>query len=271
MRVLVTGATAGIGLSTARILAGMGHTVLVHGRSEAKAARAVATITAAHPGAVCLPQACDLSSLPAVAAWARQLRQQQPAIDVLVNNAGVFVDRSALTADGFERTWAVNHLAPFLLTSLLLEALLARPESRVINVSSVGHRSGQIHFADPNLTGRFSGLRAYCQSKLANVLFTQELARRTEGTALRTYALHPGVIATKLLAQTGFGDQPAEPADSGAETSVFLATSPDIDAPSGSYFVRRRPARPSTTDPALGERLWALSAAQVGISPPQRQ
>lgn len=264
MRILVTGATSGIGLETARALAGHGHVVWVHGRSDATAQAAVADIQATHPHADCSGHACELSSQAAVRAWAEELRAAEP-LDVIVHNAGVWLNEPTRTVDGRETTWAVNHLAPFLLTNLLLDQLLGRPHSRVINVSSIGHRSGSIHFDDPDLFGRFDGLTAYCQSKLANVLFTQELARRTRGSGLVTHAVDPGRVDTKLLSVTGFGHRPSDTPEQGARTSVFLATDPSVAETSGRYFLDSKPATPATTDADLAQRLWTLSARQVGL------
>lgn len=264
MRILVTGATSGIGLETARALVAKGHVVGVHGRNATKAEAAAREILRTHPDASVVLHACDLSSQAAIRAWSDELHAAEP-LDVIVHNAGAWLNAPTRTVDGRETTWAVNHLAPFLLTNLLLESLLERPHSRVINVSSIGHRSASIDFADPDRFEHYDGLAAYCQSKLANVLFTQELARRTRGTNLITHALHPGVIATKLLTETGFGHRATDTAEDGARTSVFLATDPSVANNSGRYFSDCKPTAPSTTDRALAERLWALSERQVGL------
>lgn len=249
-RALVTGATAGIGLEIARGLVERGYDVLVHGRTQAKAEAAVADVGGS-------PTACDLSSFDAVRAWAKAL----PKLDVLVHNAGVWLNEPSITVDGFETTWAVNHLAPFLLTTTILPELIEQ-RARVITLSSSGHRAGRIHFDDVNLSGRFTGMAAYCQSKLANVLFTQELARRTQ---LVCHAVHPGVIRTKLLAVTGFGGQPAQTAAQGARTPLMLATAPHPLESRGDYWVGMRRVRPSTRDPDLAARLWTLSLGQTAV------
>lgn len=266
MRILVTGATSGIGKETARALAAMGHDVLVHGRDRDRCRQAVDDIEQGVPGAACSVEVCDLASLGAVRRWAKALQGSGDPLDVVIHNAGVWMNEPTRTPDGWETTWAVNHLAPFLLTSLLLDHLLARPASRVINVSSVGHGSGEIRFEDPNLTEGFSGIRAYCQSKLANVLFAQELARRTRRTSLTTHALHPGTIQTRLLQRTGFGNQPTRSPARGARTSVFLATDPSVAHTSGRYFVDCVERQPATRDPELGRRLWELSTVQCGLA-----
>ncbi len=266
MRILVTGATSGIGKETARTLAKRGHEVVVHGRSESSVAAAVDDIGATVDPGRLHPQICDLSSQAAIRAWVGGLLADEP-LDVVIHNAGVWQRERSRTVDGRETTWAVNHLAPFLITHLLLDQLLARPHSRVINVSSVGHRSASIRFDDPDFaSGPFEGIAAYCQSKLANVLFTQELARRTEGTGLVTHALHPGIVATKLLTETGFGDHATDTPREGAATSVFLATDPDIARSSGGYYVDCRATPPATRDPELARRLWALSERQLGLA-----
>jgi len=263
LRILVTGATSGIGLETARALAAAGHSVWVHGRSDGSVNAAVEDILSTVPRADLHVAAADLASLDAVRSLAEALKPAE--LDVLVHNAGVFMQEPISTVDGFEMTWAVNHLAPFLLTSLLLDGLLLCPAARVINVSSMGHHSGRIRFDDVNLSRGYDGVAAYCQSKLANVLFTRELARRTQNSSLVTHSLHPGVVRTKLLDSTGFGNQPAVTWAKGAETSVFLAVDPDAGRTSGDYFVdrARRPSKPASAD--VERRLWALSELQTGL------
>lgn len=258
MLVLVTGATNGVGEAVAHALAGSGHDVIVHGRDENKCTRVVQTIGAA--GGRAFAEVCDLASLSEVAAMATRLAARN--IDVIVNNAGVWLNERVMTRDGFEATWQINHLAPFLLTTTLLPRLLERPDARVINVSSSGHRAGGIHFDDVSLERSFTGMRAYCQSKLANVLFTQELARRTQGTSLVTHALHPGAVKTKLLSATGFNPPAISPQQS-AGACVALAVGPDARNSSGLYFAEGRQTSASTNDAALAARLWTLSEQHV--------
>jgi NAD(P)-dependent dehydrogenase (short-subunit alcohol dehydrogenase family) len=250
---LVTGATDGIGLATARALAARGVRVLVHGRTPEKAAAAARGI----PGAE--PVAGDLARLAEVVSLAREVVARAPALDVLINNAGVYEQTRRLTPDGFETTMAVNHLAHFLLTHHLLDALKRAPAGRIVVVASGLHAVG----SDPDDFVRargFSGQGAYAASKLANVLFAMALARRLAGTPVTANSLHPGVIATKLL-RTGFGSGGA-PVEQGARTPVHVALAPGLEGVSGRYFVDAREATPSrdARDPELAERVWAASA-----------
>jgi NAD(P)-dependent dehydrogenase (short-subunit alcohol dehydrogenase family) len=190
---------------------------------------------------------------------AAQAGERAPSLDVLINNAGVYEHQRRLTADGLELTMAVNHFAPFLLTHHLLGALSRAPRGRIVTVSSTAHQSGRLDLDDLTFARRYDGYAAYAASKLANVLFTVELAKRLEDSAVTANCLHPGVIATKLL-RSGFGMGGA-PVEQGARTSVYLATSPEIESVSGRYYVDCRPATPSRTarDEALAARLWQES------------
>ena len=258
--VLITGATAGIGEAIAKTLATKGYEVIIHGRSEAKCARIVEAIQA--QGGSARTELADFSSLTQVRALADRLISQK--IDIVINNAGVWLNEASVTEDGFETTWQVNHLAPLLLTQRLLPALLERKNARVINISSSGHHAGKINFDDVNLNHGFTGMRAYCQSKLANLLFTQELARRTQGTSLRTHAIDPGAVKTQLLAQTGFNVPSAKPAEQAVERWLTAVLGPEGRRTSGDYFEPNgRRARPATNDPTLAKKLWNLSEEQV--------
>jgi NAD(P)-dependent dehydrogenase (short-subunit alcohol dehydrogenase family) len=238
--------------------------VLVHGRTEAKATAACATLRARAPKAEVVPVWGDLGSLAQVRALAAQVKGHAPALDVLLNNAGVFCKTRELSADGFELTFAVNHLAPFLLTHLLRDALLAAPQGRVVNVSSIAHARGELDADDLQLERSFTGYGAYAASKLANVYFTHELARRLAGTAVTTSALHPGVIGTKLL-RKGFGGMGGASLASGARTSVYCATAPGL--PSGRYYSdgAEVPCAAQANDPALERALWEKSSALTGV------
>lgn len=251
--ILVTGATDGIGLATAKALVGSQKKLLVHGRNEAKATAAAKTVGGT-------PVWGDLADLAQVRALAKQVEAALgPApLDVLLNNAGVFETERHLSKDGFERTMAVNHLAPFLLTKLLLPKVEAAPQGRVVNVSSMAHARGKLDLKDFDFEKRFDGYAAYATSKLANVYFTHALARRLKNDAT-TYALHPGVIHTKLLT-TGFSMQGA-PLEVGTRTSVYCATAPELAKVSGRYYsdAHEVPCAAHANDEKLEEALWALS------------
>ncbi len=255
--ILVTGATDGIGLETAKELAALGHEVVVHGRSEEKALRACDHIRRASPAAVLHAAHADLSDFASVVRMAQDLDGRLPRLDVLVNNAGVYVAERRLSGDGFELTLAVNHLAPFLLTRLLLPLLKKSTEPRVVTVSSVAHKRGIIPFDNMNGELHFDGYRAYANSKLAVALFARELAWREPWLA--SNSLHPGVIDTKLL-HAGF-DAKGDPVTAGAETPVFLAASPEAEGISGKYFDRCTAVQPAplVEDADLARQLWEWS------------
>lgn len=265
--ILVTGATDGIGRQTALELLRRGARVLVHGRSRARAEEACAALLREAGTKAAEPFAADLGSLAEVRELAAAVAAAHPAIDVLVNNAGVFMNERLLSADGFEMTLAVNHLAPFLLTHLLLPALQAGPQGRVVNLSSVAHSRGHIDLTDLNRERGFSGYGAYAASKLANVLFTFELARRLSDTAVTVNAVHPGVVGTKLL-RTGFGMGGVGLAE-GAATSVRVATDPLLSRVTGRYFAdgREAPAAAQAQDRELQRRFYEKSALLTQVTP----
>jgi NAD(P)-dependent dehydrogenase (short-subunit alcohol dehydrogenase family) len=272
---LVTGATRGIGRATAEALAKSGAHVLLHGRDSASV------------GAVCREMirygqvdgvVGDLSSLAAVRKLATDVAAQYPRLDVLVNNAGTGTRRRSVTVDGYERTFAINHLAPFLLTNLLLERLKAGKAARVVTVSSMAHRGAALDFDDLNWEKRkFKGLGAYGASKLANILFTVELASRLAGSGVTANCLHPGVVATNIF--TAFGGRTGKiftvlfrpfmlsPAD-GAKTSIYLASSPEVANVTGKFFDKSREVAPTAAAQDLGvaKRLWEISAKLTRLS-----
>jgi len=272
---LVTGATRGIGRATAEALAKMGAQVLLHGRDSASVGAVVREMLRFGQVAGVVG---DLSSLAAVRKLAKDIAAQHPHIDVLVNNAGGGARRREITADGFERTFAVNHLAPFLLTNLLLERLKASSAGRVVTVSSMAHRSGKLDLDDLNWERRkYSTLGAYSASKLANVLFTTELARRLGGSRVTANCLHPGVVATNIFnAMGGVGGRvftvlfrpfllsPAK----GAATSIYLASSPEVATVTGKFFDKCREvtAGSAAQDAAVARRLWEISERLTGLA-----
>lgn len=252
--ILVTGATDGIGLETAKQLAGCGHEVVLHGRSEQKAQHARDAIQHTTPDAVLHTAHADFADLAAVAHMAHELAATLPQLDVLINNAGVYMTERRLSRNGFEMTLAVNHIAHFLLTALLLPLLKKSSDPRVVTVSSIAHTSGRIPFDNLKGERHFDAYQAYANSKLANALFATELARREAWLA--SNSLHPGVIDTKLL-RTGFS-APGDPVAQGAQTSVLLASSPVVKGISGKYFDRGTVVAPApmVEDRRLAQQLW---------------
>ncbi len=256
--VLITGSTDGIGRQTALQLAGKGYRVIIHGRNEGKVRATVAGIQQATGNAGVTGVIGNLASLKEVQSLARDIREQVDALDVLINNAGVFQTHFERSKDGYEMTFAVNHLAHFLLTRELLPLLKKSREGRIVIVSSMAHAS-RIDF--DNLQGEkgFDGYEAYSVSKLCNLLFGYKLARDLERTGITVNCLHPGVINTKLL-RKGWGGIGA-PVEKGAVTPVYLADSPEVAGVTGRYFVDRASTRsaPISYDIPTQERLWALS------------
>ena len=271
---LITGATSGIGKETAFGLARLGARVVIVGRDPDRTRAAADWIRRETGSEQVSFLLADLSSQSEVRGLAREFKDKYSRLDVLVNNAGGIFTRRETTVDGFERTWALNHLAYFLFTQELLELLKASAPARIVNVASTMHTGGLIDFGDLQGEKSYSGIRAYSQSKLANVLFTYALARRLEGTGVTANCLHPGGVATGF-GQNTFGAlkllmRLARPflitAEQGAATSIYLASSPDVEGASGRYFAKCKPDRSSAVsrDEALQERLWALSLRQIG-------
>jgi len=257
--VLVTGSTDGLGKETARQLAKQGSYVILHGRNREKVASVKGELQSELVTARFETVAADFESLSEVEQLAREINERFPTLQILINNAGIYNNRRELSRDGYETTLAVNHLAPFLLTTLLLELLKRNAPSRIINVASTVHQGAELDFENLQLDRGFSGYAAYSTSKLANVLFTYELAERLRGSAVSTYCLHPGGVATKLL-RAGFGGG-GIPVSEGAKTQVYLATAPEIRANSGQYFARSQPERPDERahDSELRKKLWTVS------------
>ncbi len=269
---LITGATSGIGEVTARALAQQGATVCLVGRNAERCQATAGRIRSAAPGALVDFLVADLSSQEDVRRLAREVRERYPRLDVLVNNAGALFMSRGESVDGIERTLALNHLGYFLLTDLLLESLKAAAPARVVNVSSDAHRMvAGLDFDDLEGRRKYAGMRVYSRSKLANILFTRELARRLEGTGVTANALHPGVVATNFGADNGalaktlrrVCDWFSISAEQGAKTSIHLASSPTVEGVSGRYFVKCREARPNAAarDDAAARRLWDISEA----------
>jgi len=274
--VVVTGATSGIGLETAVGLARLGAAVSLVARDRAKGELALEKVRAVSGGPSHRLFVADLASLAQVRRVAGEIADALPRLEVLINNAGAVHMTRKVTEDGFEMTLAVNHLAPFLLTNLLLARLRASAPSRVITVASEAHRSALLRFDDLQAQRDYSGLAVYARSKLANILFANELARQVDREQVTSNSLHPGVIATQFgqndpgwfhwLVKLGrpFLARP----ERGARTTLYLAAAPEVDSLTGRYFKNARETRPSRAalDPAAQRRLWEVSAAMVGLN-----
>jgi NAD(P)-dependent dehydrogenase (short-subunit alcohol dehydrogenase family) len=274
--VLVTGATSGIGYHTARGLAALGAKVLLHGRSPKDGAIAVETIKRELNGADITFVGADLSSLAEIRRLAEEVLALAPRLDVLVNNAGLVRDRRSTTVDGFETTFAVNHLAPFYLTHLLIDRIKASAPARIVTVASSAHATVKLNFDDLSAERSYSGGNAYSRSKLANILFTYELARRLEGTGVTANCVHPGTVRSGFARDENgmvgivyklFGRFFLTP-EEGAKTSIHVASAPDLHSVSGQYFAKCKPATPSRTarNPEVSRRLWKASEAMLGIT-----
>jgi NAD(P)-dependent dehydrogenase (short-subunit alcohol dehydrogenase family) len=274
---VVTGANSGIGKEIARGLAAEGSRVVMIARDPERGEAARADVSSSTGNDAVELVICDLASQRQVRELGATVLARCDRLDVLVNNAGLILGEKVVTEDGIETTFAVNHLATFLLTNLLLGRLRASAPSRIVTVASDAHRGAPIDFDDPGFARGYSAWRAYSQSKLANILFTRELARRNRGSGVTANCLHPGVV------RTGFGRQGPTSIrigtkivgllllspKKGADTALWLATSPDVEDASGGYYEKRRLTNPSRTarDPEAAKRLWELSEELVGLAP----
>ena len=274
--VLLTGGTGGIGKATAIGLARLGARVGITGRDRARVEAAAAHIRAASGNLSVDVFAADMSSQAEVRRLAAEVLDAYPRVEVLVNNVGGFWAHRHVTADGLEHTFALNHLAGFLLTNLLLDRLKESAPARVVTVSSAAQSMGRIDFEDLQGAQKYSGQRAYNQSKLANVVFTYELARRLEGTGVTATVLHPGVVRTDFATEDGsvlfnvllplvrpLLRTPAQ----GAATSIYLASSPEAAGVTGRFFANSTPKTSNTVsyDTAAAGRLWQVSTDLVGL------
>jgi len=271
---LVTGTTSGIGTVTARELAKMGATVVMICRNRAKGEVVQAEIKAASGNAQVDLIVADLSSLAEVRRAANEFKQRYAQLHVLIHNAGGINGEHKVTSDGLETTFATNYLAPFLLTQLLLDTLKASAPARIVNVSSVAHTRGKIDFADLQGAQRYSFTKAYGQSKLAQIYFTYELADQLQGTGVTVNALHPGAVASNFnngmrgIARVIGGViyfLAGISAEKGAQTTIYLATSPEVTGVSGKYFVngKETPSSARSYDATVRQRLWTVSEELV--------
>lgn len=278
--VLITGANSGIGKETAVDMAKRGARVILACRDMGRATKAADEVRKWSGNGNVVVKMLDLASLQSVRALAKDVQQTEERLDILINNAGIMMCPQWNTDDGFEMQFGVNHLGHFLLTNLLLDLLKKSTTSRVVNVSSLAHETGKIHFDDVNLEKNYDPLVSYKQSKLANVLFTRELAVRLKGTGVTTYALHPGLIQTELgrhfLSSLSlwkrllfmplylFVKTPWQ----GAQTTIYCAVDESLQNTSGLYYSDCAPkeAAPQGRDDATALKLWDLSASMVGLA-----
>jgi NAD(P)-dependent dehydrogenase (short-subunit alcohol dehydrogenase family) len=274
--VVITGANSGMGLASTIKLAKLGARVVMACRSAERGRQALQEAREQSGSSHIELMLCDLGSLASIRSFASQLVEVHPTVDVLLNNAGVVSLKRRTTTDGFESMLGVNHLGHFLLTNLLLEALSRSLQGRIVTVSSGAYKIGNIDFSDPYLTKGYTIWRGYAQSKLANILFTRQLARKLQGTNTTANCLHPGAVSTSIGVDrdTGFGKMihsllrpffltPAE----GAETAVYLASASEVSSVSGEYWYRKQiqPVKGKAADNQLAEQLWNWSEREVGL------
>lgn len=272
--VIITGATNGIGKSTAEALAGKGAHLVLVGRNPAKAKAVQAELIEKTGNKKIDILIADLSSMAQVKQLGKEILEKYSVIDVLINNAGAFIQERTETVDGFELTFALNHLAYFLLTRDLLDRIKSNPNgARIINLSSAAHKQGKIDFNDLMMKTGYSGFKSYCNSKLANVLFTYELARQLEGSKVTVNAVHPGAVSTGFGKETtgfmSFMMKLFKPfmikSDQGAATSIYLASSPKVAGITGKYWAKSKPAKtiPQSHVQEDWKRLWEFSESLI--------
>jgi NAD(P)-dependent dehydrogenase (short-subunit alcohol dehydrogenase family) len=269
--VVVTGGTSGIGQVAAETLAGQGARIVLIARDQTRAAESMAKLRAAGPSAEHSLHFADLSSIVQTRRVGEQIAAAEARIDVLINNAGAVFGHRQLTPEGLEMTFATNHMAYFVLTQALRERLTATPGARIVSTSSTSHTSGKLDFEDLQSAKAYSAIRTYGKSKLCNVLFTRELARRLAGTGVTANCLHPGFVASRFGSQSGGWMQFITPMahlfaiapQQGADTIIYLASAPQVAGMSGLYFYKRKPisTSPAGQDDAAAARLWEVSEA----------
>jgi NAD(P)-dependent dehydrogenase (short-subunit alcohol dehydrogenase family) len=273
--IVITGGTSGIGEVAARKLAGMGARIILVARSRSRGAVTLAQLEKLAPGRGHNVHYADLSRISEVKRVATEIASSEPRIDVLINNAGAVFNSRRVTSEGLEYTFATNHMAYFVLTDILRERLMASAPARIINTASGAHRSGRLDLDDLQSQKNYFGVRAYGTSKLCNILFTRTLAQRMQGTGVTANCLHPGFVASRFGDESGgvlaiavralklFAISP----DRGAETIIYLASSPDVEQVSGKYFENSRPAQPSRAaqDDELARRLWEKTELLAGL------
>jgi NAD(P)-dependent dehydrogenase (short-subunit alcohol dehydrogenase family) len=273
--IVATGATSGIGEAAVLALAGLGARIVVVARDEARAQATMRKLEAKAPGLGHRRHLADLSSMAETRKVGAAIAASEPRIDVLINNAGAIFSDRRVTPEGLELTFALNHMAYFVLTEALREKLIASAPARIVSTSSAAHESASLDFSDLQSAGRYGGYRVYGRSKLANILFTRELTRRLTSTGVTANCLHPGAVATRFGDSSGGWLARLLPVlrlffispEKGADTIVYLASSPEVANTTGAYFVKCKIAEPSLAarDDAAAERLWAESEKLTGF------
>ena len=275
--VVATGATSGIGEAAALALAGMGARMVLVARDEARGRATMEKVEAKAPGLGHRLHLADLSSMAETRRVGAAIAASEKRVDALINNAGALFSRRQVTPEGLEATFALNHMAYFVLTEALSDRLIASAPARIVSTSSTAHESASLDFDDLQSVNGYRGFKAYGRSKLANILFTRELARRLAGTGVTANCLHPGVVATRFGSESGGMVGLAIPflrpffisAEKGADTIVHLASSPEVANATGGYFVKRRITTPAAAarDDMAAMRLWKASEALAGTRP----
>jgi NAD(P)-dependent dehydrogenase (short-subunit alcohol dehydrogenase family) len=274
--IVATGATSGIGEAAVIALAGLGARIVIVARDEARAKATMRKLEAKAPGLGHCMHLADLSSMAEARRVGAAIAASELRIDVLINNAGALFSHRRVTPEGLELTFALNHMAYFVLTEALRETLIASAPARVVSTASDAHRGMNLDFGDLQSARSYNGLRAYGRSKLANILFTRELARRLAGRRVTANCLHPGVVATRFGQSSGGWAARLFPLlrpffispENGADTIIYLASSPEVADTTGAYFVKRRITEPSgaARDDEAAERLWQASEALAGAA-----
>ncbi|WP_339269373.1 SDR family oxidoreductase [Paenibacillus sp. FSL R5-0470] len=274
---LVTGANSGMGLATTVELARKGAKVIMVCRNRQRGEEALAAAKQKSHSVDIELMLCDLASLESIRSFAEEFTRKYPILDILINNAGVVTIKRQLTKDGFEMDLGVNHLGHFLLTNMLLEPLKVAEQGRIVVVASGAYKIGALHYEDPTLARRFNPAKAYARSKLANILFTKELAARLQGTRVTVNCVHPGAVGTNIGVnrETGFGKSILKllsyfflTPEQGADTAIYLATESDLQEVTGQYYYRRKNQEltPRAQNKQEAQRLWQWSQEQVGLS-----
>ncbi|WP_438494885.1 SDR family oxidoreductase [Paenibacillus sp. IHBB 3054] len=273
--VLITGGNSGMGLATTIEMARQGATMVMACRSRKRGEEALAEAKRESGSDHITLMLCDLASFQSIREFAAEFKASHPILDVLINNAGVVAVRRELTADGFEQDFGVNHLGHFLLTRLLLDQLKAAEQGRIVVVASGAYKIGKLYLNDPTLSRGFNPAKAYARSKLANILFTRELAKRLQGTEVTVNAVHPGAVGTNIGVnrETGFGRSVLKllsyfflTPEQGADTAIYLATAPELLGVTGQYYYRRKikELSPRALNQEDAEHLWQWSLEQTG-------